>query len=77
MKTGYLRLGSDQPPEVWMLLIVWLKKVKVRVCGLLDAQNKLGLPTSLPNKLGSLQDDLQGTLTQRTVQNRDTAAVFV
>lgn len=71
--TTYLRLGGDQPPEVGMLSIIWLKKVEVRVCSLLDSQNKLSLTTSLLNKLCSLQNDLQATLSQRSVQNRDTA----
>lgn len=50
-----------------MLLIIWLKKVEVRVCSLLDSQNKLSLTTSLPHKLCSLQDDLQATLSQTSV----------
>ena len=65
--TVYLRLGGDQPPEVWMLLIIWLKEVEVRVCSLLDSQNKLGLTTSLPHKLCSLQDDLQAVPSQKSV----------
>lgn len=71
LKAANLRFCVDKPPEVWMLLIMWLKKLEVRICSLLDSQNKLSLTTSVAYKLCCLQNDLQANTGLGLLPNRE------